>query len=156
MMSKICLYNGTIYTGFTNLKESSILIENGKILDVMSNKRFLKKNQSTDVKTVDLGGAHIAPGFIDSHIHGLCGFGTEDRKTDSILNMSLSLLKYGVTSFCPTIYPESHKEMILSIEAITRAIGKEEGAKILGIHMEGPFISREKRGVGRPALDDIE
>ncbi len=146
-MSTICLVNGTIYTGITALPESSVIIRNGIIEDVMSSVRFSKRKLPSDAAVYYLNGANVSPGFIDTHIHGIHGYGTEDCSSDSILGMSEALLDYGVTGFCPTIYPQAHEKMFTAIEAVTDAMGKEEGAKILGIHMEGPFISPEKPGV---------
>jgi len=54
------------------------------------------------------------------------------------------------TAFCPTLYPQEHSEFITCIEAIRDAMGNEEGAKIFGANLEGPFISREKHGALDP------
>jgi N-acetylglucosamine-6-phosphate deacetylase len=63
--------------------------------------------------------------------------------------MSRSLIKYGVTAFCPTIYPQSEEGMIKSIKACVRAKQVSDGANIMGIHLEGPFISPARLGVQR-------
>lgn len=78
--------------------------QNYKIIDVFNEARFASKKFKDDVKFIDLQGACIAPGFIDTHIHGIEGHGTDDQSPDSILKMSESLTKYGVTSFIPTLY----------------------------------------------------
>lgn len=111
---------------------------------------FCLQKFKDDVKFIDLQGACIAPGFIDTHIHGIEGHGTDDQSPDSILKMSESLTKYGVTSFIPTLYSAPRDKMIKDIKSITAAMGKEKGAKILGIHLEGPFISPERLGVQTP------
>lgn len=82
-----------------------------------------------DVKFIDLQGACIAPGFIDTHIHGIEGHGTDDQSPDSILKMSESLTKYGVTSFIPTLYSAPRDKMIKDIKSITAAMGKEKAPK---------------------------
>ncbi|MEA3392341.1 MAG: N-acetylglucosamine-6-phosphate deacetylase, partial [Candidatus Marinimicrobia bacterium] len=51
---------------------------------------------------------------------------------------------------CPTLYPQDHDKFISCISAINEAMGKEEGAKIFGANLEGPFISREKHGALDP------
>ena len=146
----VCLYNGSVVNRFSVMENCAVLIERGKIADVFSNKRFLQKNFSPDTLLIDVGGAYITPGFIDTHIHGYGGYGTEDYSTESILKMSEELAKLGVTAFNPTMYPAGEALMIQGILAIVDAMGKEKGARIMGIHLEGPFISSEKIGVQKP------
>lgn len=129
------------------MQNCAILFEDGVITDVFSEKRFTQKKFAADVRIIDVNGAFIAPGFIDTHIHGFAGFGTEDASVDSILEMSRELSQYGVTAFVPTLYPSSEESMIRAIEAVVCAMGKEDGATIMGLHLEGPFISPRKLGV---------
>ena len=149
-MKTICLHNATVYTGITMLEKSTVIIHDNKISDVISNERFAKMNLPDNATIHYMNGANISAGFIDTHIHGLHGFDTSDGKVDSILEMSKALLNYGVTAFCPTLYPQNKENLIRSIRAIVQAIGQEPGAKILGMHLEGPFVSPEKPGVLGP------
>jgi N-acetylglucosamine-6-phosphate deacetylase len=64
--------------------------------------------------------------------------------------MSERLGAYGVTAFCPTIYPMGEGDMIASIRACVDAMGREGGAKVMGVHLEGPFISPARLGVQLP------
>ncbi len=149
-MATICLHNGTLLSGFSSMEKCGVLIEDGKIGDVFSESRFLKKKFSDSVRIIDVEGAFIAPGLIDTHIHGFNGNGTDNCSTEAVLNMSKDLANFGVTAFNPTLYPSSDENMIAAIKEIVGALGKEEGAKIMGIHLEGPFISPDKLGVQRP------
>lgn len=142
----LCLHNATVLTGFSSMKNCAVYIKKNKIADVYNESRFQQKNFSSHVKMIDLQGCYIMPGFIDEHIHGIGGYSTDEGETKSILKMSKILLTYGVTSFIPTINTAPEKILIKRINAIVSAIGKEEGAKILGIHLEGPFLSPEKIG----------
>lgn len=146
----ICLHNGTLLSGFSCMENCAVLIENGLIDDVFTEKRFAQKQFDSSTKIIDLQGAYIAPGFIDTHIHGFGGFGTDDCSTDSILKMSELLAQYGVSAFNPTIYPAEEETMLKTIKAVSAAIGKEKGARIMGLHLEGPFISPLKLGVQKP------
>ncbi|MBO5137543.1 MAG: N-acetylglucosamine-6-phosphate deacetylase [Spirochaetaceae bacterium] len=146
----ICLYNGTLISGFSVMEKCAVLIENGKVEDVFSQKRFEKKHFDSSTKLFDVNGAYISPGFIDTHIHGFNGHGTEDMSVDSILAMSADLAGYGVTAFNPTLYSSEEETLLKAMKAVTDAMGKEQGAKIMGIHLEGPFVSPEKAGVQRP------
>lgn len=132
------------------MKNCAVLIKSYKIIDVFNETRFAQKKFKEDIKFIDLNGAFITPGFIDTHIHGLEGNGTDDQSPESILKMSESLTKYGVTSFIPTLYSAPKEKMLKDIKSITSAMGKEKGAKILGLHLEGPFISSDRLGVQTP------
>ena len=146
-MSTICLYDGTVFTGITMLEKTSVIIRDGKIDDVTSNKRLKNLNLPPNTAIHYLNGSYITPGFIDTHIHGIGGYDTSDGSPESILKMSEKLVEYGVTSFCPTLYPQEDKKFLKSIESVVQAMGKEKGATILGLHLEGPFISPKKAGV---------
>ena len=128
------------------MKECGVLIQENKIIDVFNEELFEHKKFPTGTRYIDLKGAYVAPGLIDTHIHGIGGFGTEDCKTSSILKMSEILVQYGVTSFIPTIYASKEEATIKAIEAIVSAMGHEKGAQILGLHLEGPFISAKRLG----------
>ena len=149
-MTSVCLYNGTVLTGFAAMEKCAVLIEDGFISDVFSQKRFEKKTFDSSVSLIDVQGACIAPGFIDTHIHGIGGYGTEDESAESILEMSKSLATWGVTAFNPTLYPTEPERMLQAIKNMTSAIGSEEGARIMGFHLEGPFISPQRLGVQKP------
>ncbi len=147
MDNAICLHNATVLTGFSVMEHCAVYIKDNKIADVFNESRFLHKQFSPKVNIINVNGAYVAPGFIDTHIHGIGGYGTDDNTASSVLKMSEILASYGVTSFFPTIYSGTEDQMIKSIKAIVKAMGKEKGARILGIHLEGPFISSERLGV---------
>jgi N-acetylglucosamine-6-phosphate deacetylase len=159
MSQSICLHNGTVFSGFAAMERCSVLMENGHISDVFSERRFSQKHFESDVRIIDVDGAFISPGFIDTHIHGFGGFGTDDSLyrfdggidgTDAIIEMSRLLVKYGVTAFNPTLYPAPEKLLIDAVSKVAAAIGRESGARIMGLHLEGPFLSPAKLGVQRP------
>lgn len=148
-MTQTCIHNATVIAGYAQMQESAVLVENGTIVDIFSERRFRQRQFHTDDTIIDARGAYIIPGMIDSHIHGIGGYGTEDLSTDSILHMSEQLARFGVSAFCPTLYPMSEEDMKVGIRSIVAAMGMEKGAKILGVHLEGPFISPARLGVQR-------
>ena len=150
MVAAVCIHNATVFNGYTMMRNCAVLIRQHKIIDVFNEARFVKKAFKPDTVFIDVKGAYVSPGFIDTHIHGFGGYGTDDYSTDSILKMSELLTPYGVTSFIPTLYSAQEDKLIAGIKAITEAMGKEKGAKILGIHLEGPFISPDRLGVQTP------
>ena len=147
MSESFCLHNVTVLTGFSVMKNCAVYVKDHKIVDVFNEERFAKKQFAPDVRIINANKAFVAPGFIDTHIHGIGGFGTDDQSSDSILKMSEFLPQFGVTSFIPTLYAAKEEKLLRDIQAIVDAMGKEKGAKILGIHLEGPFISPERLGV---------
>lgn len=157
MVAAICIHNATVFNGYSMMKNCAVLIKQNKIIDVFNEERFLQKEFKSDTYFIDAKGAYVAPGFIDTHIHGFAGYGTEDCRAESILKMSSELVKCGVTSFIPTLYAMPQKQLIKAIKAIRDAMGKEKGARILGIHLEGPFISPQRLGVqSADALSNVD
>ncbi|MDR0487132.1 MAG: N-acetylglucosamine-6-phosphate deacetylase [Treponema sp.] len=148
-----CLFNGTVFTGFAAMEHCAVLVEDGFISDVFSQKRFEQRRFDPEVCVVDVGGAYISPGFIDTHVHGIGGYGTDDAGikppagTESVLAMSRLLAERGVTAFNPTLYPSAPEQMLQAVREIVFAMGREEGARIMGLHLEGPFISPARLGV---------
>lgn len=147
MVAAICIHNATVFNGYSRMKNCAVLIKQNKIIDVFNEERFAKKVFKADTYFIDAKGANVMPGFVDTHIHGFGGYGTEDCSDKSILKMSEGLRQYGVTSFIPTLYSGSKTQMLRGIKAIVKAMGHEKGARILGIHLEGPFISPQRLGV---------
>lgn len=150
MVAATCIHNATILTGYAMMENCAVLLRQNKIIDVFNEDRFLQKKFRADTEIIDAQGSYIIPGMIDTHIHGIGGYGTEDCSTESILCMSEKLLEFGVTSFIPTLYAMPRERMLKGIRAIVGAMGHENGARILGMHMEGPFISPERLGVQLP------
>jgi N-acetylglucosamine-6-phosphate deacetylase len=137
-------------TGFAAMEHCAVLIEDGVVADVFSKKRFEQRHFAPDTEIIDVGDSYIAPGFIDTHIHGFGGFGTDDASTESVIEMSRLLTRCGVTAFNPTLYPSEPEEMLRAVANVSAAIGREPGARIMGLHLEGPFLSPERLGVQRP------
>lgn len=146
MNTALCIHNATVLTGLSIMRNCAVYIKKDKIVDVYNEQRFRNKKFPSRVKIIDAGGAYVMPGFMDTHIHGIGGFGTEDADSASILKMSEILAGYGVTSFIPTCGTAPREELLRRIRAIVKAMGKEKGARILGLHLEGPFISKERIG----------
>ncbi|MFA7559354.1 MAG: N-acetylglucosamine-6-phosphate deacetylase [Sphaerochaeta sp.] len=152
MSQRSVLTNGTVVTGYGKLKDCGVYInEKGQIGDIFNMSRFSSKHFPPDTTIIDVAGGYITPGMIDSHLHGIGGYGTEDCDSNSILQMSERLADIGVSAFMPTIYTNTLDEMLCAINAINDAMGKEKGAKILGINLEGPFISLKRVGAQNPA-----
>lgn len=128
--------NATVYGAEFEPIKTDITIE-GEII------KSLAQNNSDGE---DFSNCAVLPGFIDIHIHGCNMADATDGNADSVAKMSKWLATKGVTSFCPTTMtlPEDYLEECFGYAGAT--MGKEEGAYIHGINMEGPFISHAKKG----------
>lgn len=137
-------------TGFAAMENCDLLLEDGRVADVFGERRLAARALGPEVRVRDASGCYIAPGFTDTHIHGVGGHGTEEGDPREIEAMSRALPRYGVTSFCPTLYPAPRDELVERVRRAASARTPRDGARILGLHLEGPFISPERLGVQKP------
>lgn len=100
-------------------------------------------------EVIDAAGNYVAPGLVDIHIHGYLGEDTCDAKPEGIKKMAYGIAKNGVTAFLPTTMTVSKDEIIATLNAV-RSLKAEsktwDGAEIIGVHAEGPFINPSKKG----------
>lgn len=99
---------------------------------------------------LDLTGLVVMPGLIDMHIHGCGGADTGDATPEALETMSQTLVKNGVTSFCPASMTLSFEELTKIFANINDMKDKVGGAYIHGANMEGPYIAMSKKGAQNP------
>lgn len=122
-----------------------VVINNDKIEDIQHG------DYTGELLLHEYMNAFVLPGFIDIHIHGGYGEDAMDASYKGLLYLSKSLLSEGTTSFLPTTMTQSNENIIQALANISRVYEEDyEGAEILGIHLEGPFISEEKIGAQNP------
>jgi N-acetylglucosamine-6-phosphate deacetylase len=138
------LIRNCITTG-KETKPVDILIENGKIKKI-----DLSFSNGGDISVIEAGGRRVIPGFIDVHIQGAGGADVLDGTEESLRKISLTCARFGVTGFlATTIYRPGGNNDHLKVAAANTETNLG-GARLLGIHLEGPFISPEKRGMIQP------
>lgn len=132
-----------------NKKEitGSLWIENGKISTVTEGDM---SDQKADV-VIDGKGKNwtVLPGFIDVHIHGAAGHDTMDATPEALTGIAEALPQEGTTSFLATTMTQSHQAITGALKNAAGYIKEQtagSGAEVIGIHLEGPFISKDKAG----------
>ena len=128
-----------------SIQRGSVLVRNGRIAALTGAK------SKPGANAVDLRGGYLAPGFVDLHIHGALGRDTMEASADAFRTITEFHLRGGTTSIALTTVTASENEILRVLEAAkplhNQSLG---GARIVGIHVEGPFISKAKSGSQNP------
>jgi N-acetylglucosamine-6-phosphate deacetylase len=145
---KTIIVNAHVISPGVDLAGATVILENGKISRVG---KFAAPKPKAGDTVVDAKGNYLMPGFIDVHTHGAleCDFCDADPK--AIFKVAEGKLQEGCTSFLPTTLTVSHEELITAAKNAKAYV--EAGspyAKILGIHLEGPFINVKCCGAQNP------
>ncbi|MEA3225681.1 MAG: N-acetylglucosamine-6-phosphate deacetylase, partial [Planctomycetota bacterium] len=142
MTNKLLITNCKLFDAPADEHTTSILIEDGAIAQVGS--------ADPCENTLDAEGRIIAPGFIDVHIQGAGDADVLDGTVEALSAISRTSARFGVTGFLATTVfrPDDRNEhLAVAADCVGRDLG---GAALLGIHLEGPFISTVKRGMIQP------
>src|SRR5512143_2370116 len=141
-MTSLLIANGRLYDAPDGAPLGSVLIQDGKIKAIGSPERA--------ERVLDAGGRIVAPGLIDVHIQGAGGADVLDATPEALATIARTCARFGVTSFlATTVYKPGQENRHLKVagECVGRDLG---GARLLGTHLEGPFISPHKRGMIQP------
>ncbi|EOW4764802.1 N-acetylglucosamine-6-phosphate deacetylase [Listeria monocytogenes] len=132
------------------LIDMSVVTEGHLIKEVLPKNKIIAEEYSEEA-IFDGNGGLLIPGMIDVHIHGAKNYDMMDGSTESIQAVSMACAETGCTSFLVTSVSSSLEDLIQMIRQTKKVIGKEKGAKIAGIHLEGPYLNIEKKGMQNPA-----
>lgn len=136
---KVCPGDGSAFSGYVTVRD-------GKIVSVST-----EKPESDRI--YDVGDLPIIPGLVDIHIHGSNGFDVASDDPEAIENMANYLATTGTTSFLPTLGAAPQEVIERTIERVRDlALGKSKGARVVGLHLEGPFLNPVRKGAMRPEL----
>ena len=142
------IINGKLYLEDRVIEKGYIKIENDKIIS-LGEMEFAPKDQNV----LDAKGMNVLPGFIDQHIHGANGADHMDATQDALKTIASFLPKEGTTSYLATTMTQSIENVNKSLNEIRDYVKNDNPkgeAEILGIHLEGPFISKLHVGAQNP------
>lgn len=139
----VALINGRVLRASGFVEGLAVLIDNGRILDVIP-------QDDVDARTArkhDLHGKLLLPGFIDTQVNGGGGvLFNDDPSVDSIREIGRAHRRFGTTGFLPTLISDDMHVVETALTAVQAAI-KAGVPGVLGIHIEGPFLNVERKGV---------
>lgn len=139
-MSKTALVNGTVVTPAGIRSDLAVVIADGRILSVGD-------AIPSDAQIRDLEGRHLLPGFIDLQVNGGGGkLFNDDPAVDTLRTIASAHRRFGTTGLLPTLISDSRAKIATAIAAVDEAIAAGVPG-ILGIHIEGPFIAPDRKGI---------
>ena len=155
-MKSVLLDNVRLISPDVDLAGAGVLVENGRVKRIFASGDARPRVDAA----LDLGGKMLMPGFIDIHTHGRSGYEFTDGDTGHLTAMCQDKLKEGVTSWLPTTLTLGRDTLKAALESAGRyAASGVPGARVPGVHLEGPYINPKCLGAQNPAFvrpPDIE
>lgn len=122
---------------------AQIVVEDGRITGILP--------YGTETVCEDFGDRRILPGFIDIHTHGAYGFDTNDANPEGLRNWMRRIPEEGVTAILPTTVTQMPGVLTQALKNVAAVVAEGyEGAEILGVHFEGPYLNMEYKGAQPP------
>ena len=155
-MASLLVRNATLVRTDGLQPASDVYIEGGRIA------RIGRDLPARGAGVFDVDGRLVSPGFIDLHIHGAAGAMCEQGEPDAVARISAMLVQFGVTGFLPTVATLGQQQLQNAVEGIASTAGGEPGAQILGIHLEGPYLSPIRAGaqavpwMREPSVEEVD
>lgn len=143
--SYLIIKNGTVITPEREIDDGVVIVRGEKIIDVG---KCGEVEEPLNTRIIDADSGYITPGLIDIHVNGANGADVSKVDSDTFSTMGNFFAKYGVTSYVGTTITGAPEDIIKSLQFAREYLkeNKFDGAELLGIHMEGPYISPEQSG----------
>lgn len=147
-LADFALIHASVFDGETTLHDQVISVKGDTIIDVSPFDSALTLPE----KQIDLTGLLATSGFIDIQLNGCGGvlFNTNISES-TLVTMNSTNLKYGTTQFLPTLITSQQQSMNQAVELVSN-LNDKENMGVLGLHLEGPFINKQKKGAHQAAL----
>lgn len=142
------IVNGKLFDGVRFLEEKTLILDGKKIVDIIDSKLLTEKYPTIEI--IDAENGYVTPGYMDLQINGCGGVLFNDSVTrETLETMHNTNLKYGCTTFLPTLITTGDENIIKALELMETMEDKED-VGVLGLHIEGPYISVQKKGIHNP------
>jgi len=143
---RLKIYNGQVIIPNGIVNTGSLLIDDGKIIEVSSS-----NIDAPDAVELDARGRYISPGFIDIHVHGGGGHDFMDNTVEAFLGVAELHVKHGTTAMLPTTLSCEKADLLETLRIYEEANKlNTKGSQFIGIHIEGPYFSMNQRGAQDP------
>ena len=149
-MAATAIYANRIFTPHEEILDSVIVVEDGKITQIGHRDEV---RVPEDAEHFPAGDKFVIPGFVDVHVHGAGGHDVMEGTAEAIAKVASTVARRGTTSLVATTVTAPPEETSKSLKGLARYIRSPRNseprfaAEVLGIHLEGPFISPARRGV---------
>lgn len=144
MAERLIVWAGTLITPRSRFEQVTVVVERGLIHDILPG-TYLDPEPGD--RLLDARSQAVGPGFVDLHVHGGGGYDTMDGTVEAIEGLAAFHAQHGTTALLPSTVAAPPEACHCVLEAVGAAIGTPSaGARVLGAHVEGPFLSQRKRG----------
>jgi N-acetylglucosamine-6-phosphate deacetylase len=144
MPDRLAIVGGRAITPEGEIEHATVVIEAGRIT-ALGRSDVVEPEPGS--RFIDARGLLVFPGFIDTHIHGSNGDDVMLSGEEGLHRIAADLLRYGVTSWQPSTISATHDDLMRSIEWCRKAADRQKrGARIVGLHIEGPYLNVKKKG----------
>lgn len=142
------IVNGELFIGNKFYTGKVLIIDGERIVDIIPQEELT--TTYGNIETIDAENAYITPGFIDLQLNGCGGvLFNDDISLETLDTMHKTNLKYGCTSFTPTLITTGDENIEKAIDLV-KGIENKGKYGVVGLHIEGPYISLQKKGIHNP------
>jgi len=140
----------TVYAERDTIERAGIIVEDGVIRKILPDGR---NKEFPDIETIQLPDTYrLIPGMIDMHVHGAAGADVMDSGIEALQTIASALAAEGTTAFLATTLTETPQRIEDALRSVREYVDlprKAAGAEVLGVHLEGPFLSYKRTGAQR-------
>jgi N-acetylglucosamine-6-phosphate deacetylase len=135
--------NVEIVTPFRIISQGTIVVEGKKIAGIG---KAAEVSVPKGMRTYDLDGMILTPGYIDLLVHGGGGYGFADMSREAVEHISQHFFRHGTTGLLASLYSKPESDMVADVSRIAEFCMSSKGSNVWGMHLEGPFINKKWHG----------